>query len=647
MSGLIGQTINQSYNIQRELARGGMATIYLARQLSMDRDVAIKVLPREFLHEVTFIDRFKQEVAITARLEHRSIIPVYDHGEWDGMPYIVMRYMEGLSVDTMIQQQGVLSVPQVQQIVRQVASALDYAHTQGVLHRDLKPSNILLDRNGDAYITDFGIARILHSNENLTSTGVVGTPSYMSPEQAQGLTLDGRSDVYALGVVIFEMLTGQRPFESETPYSVAVMHVTQPAPDPRTRQPDIPRGIAQVVLKSLEKSPSHRYPTAVALADALESRHSADGAADVTYTNTPPPISIVNEPTPRHTTAPVPPHAVSSQPISQPVRSVRRSRGWLWLILVGLISVALGGSVLGIYAFVTRGNDEPISINNTLPIFSSTGEARLTATAQIPRLTFHGMTGELFYIASDQDIYQMQLESGSETRLTQTDGAESMPALSPDGEQLVYMYQPQGRETIEQSEVYLYTFATSETQQLTSNLSIETSPIWSPDGTEIYYTQLTEDNNLYRIVRYQLDNQREEPVYETSGVITGLSIAPDGEHIIFALQENNDSDLLILELSTSSVRRLTDTDDLSERNPLWHPRDNVIFFLQENRTVLTMDSEGNNETILYTATQDIDTITLSSDISTLLFVANKTIYTFDGTTTELLVEQAASPILIR
>jgi len=265
---LIG-TILGGYEIVQEIGQGGMATVYRAHQLSMNRDVAINVLPPHFVRQTASLERFKQEANIVSRLEHRAIVPVHDYGEYEGIPYIVMRYMDGGAVDELLTK-GPISPEITVQILEQIAPALDYAHREGVLHRDLKPSNILLDSNGDAYITDFGIARILGSNNKLTTSGVVGTPSYMSPEQAQGHDLDGRSDIYALGVVLYEMLAGVRPFEGETPYNIAVKHVTEPPPSPCGINPKLSRAIEQVLLKALAKSRDARYATAVDLAHALK-----------------------------------------------------------------------------------------------------------------------------------------------------------------------------------------------------------------------------------------------------------------------------------------------------------------------------------------------------------------------------------------
>ena len=267
---LAGKQIG-GFEILEAIGHGGMATVYRARQLSMKRIIALKVLPRKFVQDDTYMQRFHREVEIVSRLEHRSIVPVHDYGEFDGQPYIVMRYMSGGSVDDLLAK-GPLDLDLTLKIIEQIAPALDYAHLKGVLHRDLKPSNILMDDSGDAYLTDFGIARVLGENPGgigITTQNVVGTPAYMSPEQAQGQPMDSRSDVYALGVTLFEIVTGSRPFQADTPYGVAVLHVTTPPPSPRSIKPDLPIAIEQVIYRAMKKAPDDRYRNALALSEAL------------------------------------------------------------------------------------------------------------------------------------------------------------------------------------------------------------------------------------------------------------------------------------------------------------------------------------------------------------------------------------------
>ncbi len=198
------------YEIKRELGRGGMASVYHAWDPRFMRDVALKVLPREFLHDPQFRARFEREARTIAQLEHAAIVPVYDFGEQDGQPYIVMRYMPGGSLAGRLAK-GSLTLEQSAIILKRIARGLDKAHAQGIIHRDLKPDNILFDEDDNAYIADFGIAKLAETTTNLTQ-GIIGTPAYMSPEQARGSrTIDKRSDIYALGVILFEMLSGQRP----------------------------------------------------------------------------------------------------------------------------------------------------------------------------------------------------------------------------------------------------------------------------------------------------------------------------------------------------------------------------------------------------------------------------------------------------
>ncbi|MEK7327405.1 MAG: serine/threonine-protein kinase, partial [Chloroflexota bacterium] len=260
--------------IRAELGRGGMATVYRGYDPQVKREVAIKVLPREFLHAPDFRTRFEREAQTVATLEHPAIVPLYDFGE-DAIadqPYIIMRLMTGGSLADRLKQ-GPLPTTEAARIMTRLAPALDYAHSKNVVHRDLKPGNILFDSNNEPYISDFGIARLMSgggATRGVTGSGIVGTPGYMSPEQARGeKVIDGRSDIYALGIIVFEMLTGKLPYEADTPMGVIVKHITEPVPRILDVKPDLPRGCEMIIEQAMAKDRDERFATANDLAETL------------------------------------------------------------------------------------------------------------------------------------------------------------------------------------------------------------------------------------------------------------------------------------------------------------------------------------------------------------------------------------------
>src|SRR5262245_4252494 len=258
------------YSLERELGRGGMGVVYLAREVRLDRPVAIKLLPPEFAAQSQLRDRFMREARTAARLSHPYIVPIHSVDEIGGFVFYVMAYVDGETLGQRVASRGPLPPSEVTRILREVAWALAYAHAQGVVHRDVKPANILLERGTErAMVTDFGIARLTQSAGETAIGEVLGTPEYMSPEQASGETLDGRSDLYALGVVGYFALTGTLPFAAPTTQGVLMQHLTKPAPAVASVARGAPAALARAIDTCLQKDPANRFTTGEALADSL------------------------------------------------------------------------------------------------------------------------------------------------------------------------------------------------------------------------------------------------------------------------------------------------------------------------------------------------------------------------------------------
>jgi serine/threonine protein kinase/Tfp pilus assembly protein PilF len=252
------------YRIMDQLGQGGMATVYKAYHANLDRYVAIKVLHPAFKEDPGFLERFKREAQIVARLEHPNIVPVYDYADFEGQPYLVMKFIEGQTLKARLKQQP-LTLDEAFHILEPVADALTYAHGQGILHRDIKPSNIMLDLHGTPYIADFGLARIAQAGEStLSQDMMLGTPQYISPEQAKGVRdLGPGTDIYSLGVVLYEIAVGRVPYNADTPYAIIHDHIYKPLPLPSKVNAQVPVEVERVLLRALAKEPAARYATAV------------------------------------------------------------------------------------------------------------------------------------------------------------------------------------------------------------------------------------------------------------------------------------------------------------------------------------------------------------------------------------------------
>lgn len=270
---LIGTALGHC-SIEELLGQGGMARVYRGKQENLDRTVAIKVLPPYYAADESFVERFKLEARATARLSHPHIVTVHDAGEDAGRLFIIMEYVGGGTLKQRIATP--MSMREITRVVHEVADALSYAHLMGIVHRDVKPVNVLMDTNGRSVLSDFGIAKVLQASAALTQSGAgVGTPEYMSPEQCRGTSVDARSDIYALGIMLYEMLTLRTPFQADNYTALAHSHIYEPVPPPSRFNPRISPAVQSVILKALEKTPADRFQKATEMATALEQAAAA------------------------------------------------------------------------------------------------------------------------------------------------------------------------------------------------------------------------------------------------------------------------------------------------------------------------------------------------------------------------------------
>src|SRR6202171_4752792 len=286
-----------SYTLLDQIGYGGMSVVYRARQETLDRTVAIKILSENMAASSEFMERFRREARTSANLRHPNVITVHDFGEDDrGVPFIVMEYIEGPTLADLMD--AGLDDERIPDLLNQIAAGLDYAHVRGVIHRDIKPGNVLLTEEGRAVLADFGLAWLLEGAQLALTGGVIGTPEYMSPEQAAGHPFDHRADVYALGIVLYEMLVGERPFVAETPIGVLLQHLQDTPPSILLARPDLPAAVGDVLAKALVKDPADRYSSAGELARAFRAAFSqrAQRGADHLQTEPVPALAALDEP---------------------------------------------------------------------------------------------------------------------------------------------------------------------------------------------------------------------------------------------------------------------------------------------------------------------------------------------------------------
>ncbi len=525
MGGMIPEKIGR-YEIKSELGRGGMATVYRAVDPRSEREVAIKVLPREMLHDPQFRTRFEREAKTIAMLEHPAIVPVYDFGEDDGQPYFVMRYMTGGSLSDRLRS-GQLTVPETARLFARLAPALDSAHKKGIIHRDLKPANILFDQYGEPYISDFGIAKLTEAQGSVTGSAIVGTPAYMSPEQAQGNAVDGRSDVYGMGVILFEALAGQQPFSGDTPMSVVVKHITDPVPHILDLKPDLPGGVEKIVEKALAKDPAERFSNCQLMADAL----GTIARGETLYLGPAPTASRMAAPKTL-----IASKGAGGTPtlITKPEGTeAPRKRSFIWvgilLSMVFITVVVVGGILL-------FGNQIPLATapSPTLEI------ARPTRTPELPEPTITVAVLPSETTGTPESVSTETLHpSATETSKpvpSGLGGADMIALLS--GKNLWTMH-PDG----------------SELRQLTFDGTEKHSLAWSPDGNSILYIS----GKCILIADLATGASENLTCFLASRYLEDLAISPDGTQIAISM----DRLLYVVPYDIEKLRSVKNHTDLN------------------------------------------------------------------------------------
>ncbi len=604
---MIGEQIGQ-YKIVELIAQGGMATVYKAYQESFGRYVAVKVLPRQLSEDPTFLKRFQNEARVIARLEHRSILPVYDYGEHDGMPYIVMRLVEtGTLRKKLFYEQ--IDLQTAARIIEQVAEALDYAHAHGVIHRDLKPSNILLDERNNAYLTDFGIAKMLGSTSQVTGSGVVGTPSYMSPEQCQGKTVTPASDIYALGAILYEVVTGKAPFEADTPLGVMYMHVRTPVPSVQQIKPSLPAAIDRVIARAMAKRPFERYSSASEL--AADFRRAIEGqplAGEQPYTvtqgeaftpPTPPP-----SPTPYYDAssgfqaegvATLPDAAPAEYPLpraASPVPSRRKLSPQVIAILAMVLGLAfmLGAAGIGlvVISWLNSNTDNPSILampSRTPPLeAASTQTPQASPTLQISTQQGGGIVEPSLALTDMPSV----VPPTSPPPVTSMPTPTSPPAWTntPLPTPTPYSANAKGwlaytQGTGDSAEIVVIDTQGENRRVLTANNWYDGEPDWSPDGTWIAF-ESSRDSNVEGIFIMTSSGGDVRKLTTSGERERHPDWSPDGRLIAFEAGDGDAIELYVMNADGTGRSRLTN-NNYGDRAPRFSPDGTRIAYMTEAR----------------------------------------------------------------
>lgn len=501
------------YVIKELLGRGGMATVYLAYDELFEREVAIKLLPREMLHDPQFRVRFDREAKTIAMLEHSAIVPVYDFGEDDGQPFFVMRYMSGGSLSDRIKK-GPISLQESAKMMERLSHALDDAHSKGIIHRDLKPGNILFDKRGDAYVSDFGIAKLSDSGSTVTGNTIIGTPAYMSPEQAQGETIDSRADIYALGIILYEMLSGKQPFEADTPMGVVLKQITEPIKPIQGFNPNLPVSIEKVIEIALSKKRENRYAKATDLSSALTAVALKEDP------EMPPPTQVQSQPVDMG-------NATLVQNIPAVVPKKNKKKTWIAVGIIGFLVIAGLGAIL--------------FTNLVLPMLANSD-----STAQVTSAATQDTVG---ISPTDSNIPGGGIQSPA-TSEPQPPVVEvtSTPAGIPvigGADQVAF---------IANKDIWIMNVDGSNLQQITTDQASKEDLQWLPSGNELIYTS----GLCVRTLNITTGEMKIVTCFRSAQELNAFEVSPDGSQVAITL----DHVLYVMPFDLDVFSKVQDHPDL-------------------------------------------------------------------------------------
>lgn len=646
-----------------------MAAVYRGHQLSLRRDVAIKVLPLDLAQQGDYMQRFFREAEVAARLEHPNIVPIYDYGNEQGVTYVAMRLLTGGTLADRMMHQARYQLPlpslsEISTLLKQLGSALDYAHRNGVIHRDIKPSNVMFDEQGTAFLVDFGIAKLLESTGSLTSTGLtMGTPLYMSPEQWRAdQPLTQAADQYALAVMTYALLTGHPPFEAPTPYALMHKHLNEIPPAPHLLRPDLPPAVAQVLARALAKNPVERFPSVGEFAWTFEQAVGGMDSSTTQFFVTPLPLKVM----------PTPPRIpTSTRPYPPPYVVPRQSnRNGIVLLVAILAILGVGGIVLIVMALGSGGDgntpthtptvqavgvvvtdddaaltevpptDEPsLATQEPLPDtvdLNATVQARLEASqtalalvqinATATALAQMNATGTALSL---QQTAQARIVLTQNAQLTkealdraasQTAAAKIAAASAPLGGGHGEILYTTGDDNTNY-DFYILNPSGGSPRRISSESFDEFAPSWSPDGSQFAFVAAPSGNEDVFVMDAQGNNRRQ--LTSTDSQDWSPSWSPDGRTIVFNSRRDGNAEIYLMDTNGNNIRRLTNTAE-ADTLPDWSPDGRKITFVSArdgDAEIYVMNADGSSQTRLTTSPGDDSLPTWSPDSKQIAFLS--------------------------